>query len=112
MNRERFQTWIEDPAYFILEQDEDLILGDPMYLDLLGEFLQYPTPAEGKVEVLLSAVSVVIYDEKLLEEPDQSFIERALDILSKNRELMEKHKDYRMDYIAEVVDPLLSLHNK
>ena len=112
MNRERFQEWIVDAKFSILDQDEDLILGDPIYLDLLEEFLRYPKPAEGKIEVLLSAVSVIVYDEKVSDTPNEATITRALDILASNESLLAKYGGYRMDYISEVVDPLLSLHNK
>ena len=112
MNRERFQEWIVDPKFSILDQDEDLILGDPIYLDLLEEFLRYPKPAEGKIEVLLSAVSVIVYDEKISDTPNEATITRALDILASNESLLAKYGGYRMDYVSEVVDPLLSLHNK
>lgn len=52
------------------------------------------------------------YEEKVSDNPDESTIARALEMLANNEPLLAKYGGYGMNYIAEAVDPLLSLHNR
>jgi hypothetical protein len=113
MNRELFELWIHDPDLTVLSQDEDLMIGTGDNLGLLEEFLQRRDIVQGKREVLLSAICVVLHDNLPdADDPDGSrdpeFAAKAAEILKRNMGAFDEiNEDYICDYIKEVVYPVI-----
>jgi hypothetical protein len=60
--RTQFQMWATNAKLSFLSQDEDIILASPENLELLLEFLDYPSTHIAKRRVLASALYILWYD--------------------------------------------------
>jgi hypothetical protein len=112
MNRELFERWIHDDDLTVLSQDEDLVIGTGENLRLLEEFLQRQDALPGKRATILSAICVVLYDNRPDIDSEVSrnpeFASSAAGILKRNMKVFDEINELCIsDYIKKVVYPLI-----
>ncbi|WP_226163478.1 hypothetical protein [Hymenobacter terricola] len=112
LDEELITAWAQDEGLFVERQDEELILAEGRYLEMILGALDSPLTLLHKKHVLLSALCVIIYDNAVVDgkewKPNNSLKQRAIDELNKRKELLAQAGDSIMDYIQKVVYPQLS----
>lgn len=112
VSRELLEIWIHDADLQFLSQDEDLIIGIAENLTLLEEFLQRRDAVQGKREIILSAICVVLYDNAVGHNPaflrNPVFVSEAGDILKRNMTIFDELDETCIaDHIGKVVSPII-----
>ncbi|CEN33478.1 hypothetical protein [Capnocytophaga cynodegmi] len=117
IDQELFTIWSENPDYDFMEQDEDLILAEMDNLDLLlGAFDNPSFPTEKKY-VVVSALCVLLYDNRKLpdgkhsKEEKQEVLEnqsRILFELQKRKDEILKYKDAVWSYIWDKIEDIIN----
>ena len=95
---ELLSIWAKSNKLRFIDQDEDLILGQPKYFDLLVEFIQNETVRKGrkgKKRILLSAIRIILHNispkSKLDKEPDNlDTAEKIKNFLALNKWLFDQ----------------------
>ncbi len=94
--------------YYFLDQDEELILAEERYIDLILDILDNYQIIDYKRKVLIEALCVLIFDNvKTDDKPNQDLIDRLIKELKERPTDVSNAKILISDYIAEVVFPML-----
>lgn len=115
LNEEILETWAKDTDLTLLQQDEDLMIANAIALPLLTAFVLRRDISNNKRRVLLSAICVVVYDnrpddENSGAEPNLKAAQSAIAFLADHIGLFKEIGDeYICDYIKEVVYPLIGM---
>ncbi|MFK8297760.1 hypothetical protein ACI76O_04790 [Capnocytophaga cynodegmi] len=117
IDQELFTIWSENPNYYFMEQDEDLILAEMDNLELLLEsFDNQSFPIEKKY-IVVNALCVLLYnniklpDEKYSKEEKQNMIENKTKILfelQKRKDEVLKYKDTVWSYIWDKIEDIIN----
>ena len=94
----------------ISEQDEEIILAEAKYLDLLLRLLDSPSTLDRKRKVIIEALCVLLYDNTIQDdilEVNDELAGKVRNELIKRRKVVIESKDWIMDYVKEVVFPQL-----
>ncbi|ATA90109.1 hypothetical protein CGC58_10480 [Capnocytophaga stomatis] len=117
IDQELFTIWSENPDYYFIEQDEDLMLAEMDNLDLLLDAFDNPSFPTEKKYVVVSALCVLLYDNRKLpdgkysKEEKQEILEnqsRILFELQKRKDEVMKYKDVISDYIWAKIKNIIS----
>jgi hypothetical protein len=113
IDSELISEWGQNEKLYF-SQDEELILGDGEYFELIIEALNNPQIILRKKYVLLDALCVIVFDETVERgnswTPDIQLRQRAIRELNKRRDLLIQDGDWIMDYIQKVVYPQLDMN--
>ncbi len=96
--------WGNHREYFLMPQDEELLLAEEKYFDMIVDILDSGQILQHKKYILLEALCVLLYD-LVQEEYDTPFTDALIRELNKRR--ADINTSYIMDYIKEVVFPVL-----
>jgi len=117
LDKELITEWSQNEELYVEHQDEELILGNGQYFELIVEALDNPETLLNKKHVLLYALCIIVYDNTVEDgldwESDASLKNRAINELNKRKNLLIQAGDWVMDYVRKVVYPQLdiNLHN-
>lgn len=109
---ELLKEWATGPELYLMEQDEELLLADKKYIDMILQVLDTISIPEHKRNVLLDALCVIVYDNTVERNPkgDKRLRRRVIEELNKRQEMLKLADDFIMDYIKNVVYPQLALN--
>ena len=114
LDKELLLEWSYDNNLHLMPQDEELLLADEKYIELILDIINNYEILETKRNVLLEALCIIIYDNVIdnsnLEiNKDKELIERVTKELIKRKILLLKADEWIPDYIKKVVYPKLGL---
>lgn len=96
-----------------LSHDDELFLGDRLYLTQLLDLLDHHEIVPLKRHVIFEALCVMVYDQLMDDEkPDLVLAEQVKAELLKRREQLQEAGHVIMPYLKEVVYPFLGMEFK
>lgn len=101
--------WGNNPDYFFMEQDEDLMLAEEKNIDMILDVLDNHQILNQKRNILIEALCVIIYDNCNSDEDNQNLIDRVANELKKRKTDVLNAQDWIMDYIKEVSFPIIGI---
>jgi hypothetical protein len=105
------KEWADHPELYLLDQDEDLILAEVRYVDMIVEVLDTVNTSDYKTNILMSALSVIVYENTIDEHsnyaPDIKLKNKVIKELNKRFDKLQLANNWIMPYIKEVVYPQL-----
>lgn len=109
-DKELFLEWATTPGFQFMQQDEDLLIAEEKYLDILLDLLDNYEILPYKKMVLLEALCVMIYNETIRKNSDPSFLKKVIAQLRQRIHLFTPEVlCYIPNYIQEVVFPQIGL---
>lgn len=104
------KEWALNLDLYLMEQDEDLILAEGQYLDMILKIIDTEIIPDEKRNLLMSALCVMVYDnsDSDHQNPDIELRARVVEELNKRSEKLLLADDWIMDYIKKVVYPQLN----
>ncbi|HEX8330379.1 MAG TPA: hypothetical protein VF629_22805 [Hymenobacter sp.] len=113
LDKELILEWAQNENLYF-SQDEELMLGDGGYFELIIEGLNNSLTLLDKKYVLLDALCIIIFDETLDRgdgwKPDISLKQRAIEELNKRKDLLIQAGDRIIGYVQKVVYPQLDIN--
>lgn len=108
---ELLKEWAKDPDLSLMEQDEDLIIAEAKYLEIILNVLDNEEILLQKNNILIEALCVIIYDNSVEgnEKPDNDLKKRVIEELNKRQDKLKLAEGWIMDYIKVVVYPQLQI---
>lgn len=111
--------WGKNTNLSVNEQDEEIILGNPQYMDLLLRGIESENYLVCKKRVLLEALCVILYDAIVKDEEysDEENLQRlkvaekVKPELIKRKSLLLHPDQWICDYIKAVIFPYLQIEN-
>jgi hypothetical protein len=105
------KEWATSSELYLIEQDEELLLADEKYLDMILQVLDTIPIHEHKRNVLLDALCVIVYDNTLERNPkaDKRLRSRVIEELNKRQEILKLADGFIIDYVKKVVYPQLAI---
>lgn len=104
LNYDLLKEWSTNLDLYLMPQDEELLLADEMYLDMILQILDSVIIPDNKQNLLMDALCVIVYDN---QKKDEQLKNRVIKELTKRRDKLKLADDLIMDYIKEVVFPQL-----
>lgn len=101
--------WGNNPNYFFMEQDEDLLLAEEKNIDMILDVIDNHQILSQKRNVLIEALCVIIYDNSVSDEKNSDLINRVAKELKKRKTDVVNAQDRIMDYIKEVSFPIIGI---
>jgi hypothetical protein len=98
--------WAVSPDLYLMEQDEELMLANTNYLELIFKYLDDPKTISGKKVILIEALCVLVYDE-IKNQKDILLLTNLKEKLIARKRLLIENKEFVMEYLREVVYPFL-----
>jgi hypothetical protein len=96
-----------------LSHDDELFLGDRLYLGQLLELLDHHEIVLLKRHIIFEALCVIVYDQLMDDEkPDLALAEQVKAELLKRQEQLQEAGHVIMPYLKEVVYPFLGMEFK
>ncbi|MEI9946450.1 MAG: hypothetical protein WDN26_19795 [Chitinophagaceae bacterium] len=92
-----------------MPQDEELLLADEKYVDMILEVLDTMSIPDHKRDLLMDALCVIVYDNTIMDnsQRDEQLKKRVIGELNKRQGKLRLADDWIMDYIKDVVYPQL-----
>ncbi len=117
IDQELLDIWGKDSKLFFLSQDEELILAEIDYLPIILKAIDEGNYLKGKIEVLIEALCVLLYDNTVKrKEYSKEYIEAGEEIATMVRPELIKRKDMVFaarkriwDYLKKGVFPQIGL---
>ncbi len=108
---ELMKEWATNEDLYLMQQDEDLILADELYLDLILQILDTVSIQGYKRNILMAALCVIVYDNtnKSKAQKNEQLKQRVIAELNKRQDKLKLADNWIMDYIKNVVYPQLAL---
>jgi hypothetical protein len=106
---ELIQEWALDDNLYLMPQDEDLLLAEEKYLELVLEAIDTLLMSTYKQQVLFSALCVIVYDHSHpeAENKDEHVKQKVIAALNQRKDKLLQAEDWIGDYIKKVVFPQL-----
>ncbi len=103
------KEWSTNLELYLMPQDEELLLADEIYLDLILQILDTVTIPDNKRNLLMDSLCVIVFDNTIDDnhEKDEQLKNRVISELNTRRDKLKLADDWIMDYIKEVVYPQL-----
>ena len=94
---------------YLIPQDEELLLADEPYVNMILEVLDTTPILDHKRDLLLDALCVIVYDNSNSDnsQRDEQLRKRVVDELNKRQDMLKLADKWIMDYIKVVVYPQL-----
>jgi hypothetical protein len=106
---ELLQEWATNPDLHLMPQDEELLLADEIYLDLILKVLDTVSISDHKSNLLMNALCVIVYDNSTDNlRANEKLKSRVIFELNKRQDKLKLADNWIMDYIKEVVYPQLN----
>lgn len=111
IDAELLKEWAADNRLSFLSQDEELMLAQGDYLDIILETLDSNPRSAYKRNVLVEALCIIVYDNSSPENSKQGkqLKERVIAELNKRPEHLQRAEKSIMDYIKKAVFPQLEI---
>ncbi len=105
------KEWATNEDLHLTPQDEELLLADELYLNLILLALDHFSVVDQKRNILLEALCIIVYDNSLKDNShkDEALKQRVIKALNERKAQLKLADDWIMDYIKEVVYPQLTL---
>jgi hypothetical protein len=117
LDKELMLDWGRDPNLSLMEQDEELLLADGKYVDLMIDILDHEDILANKRKILVEALCIIVYDNLVETEDEESFmyqdpqlLDKVTKALKERIDLLEEACDRVMTYIKEVTYPHLGIY--
>lgn len=106
-----FKEWAANEDLYLMKQDEELLLADEQYLEMILQVLDTLSIPEYKRNVLMDALCVIVYDNTIEKnsQRDTQLRLRVIEELNKRQDKLKLADNWIMDYIKDVVYPQLDL---
>lgn len=110
LDLELLTEWATNLELHLMEQDEELLLADGKYLEMILLILDTMNIPEYKRDVLLDALCIIVYDNTVKDNTrrDDKLKSRVIDELNKRQDMLKLADGWIMDYIKNVVYPQLT----
>ncbi|MDQ2793912.1 MAG: hypothetical protein M3Y12_07890 [Bacteroidota bacterium] len=114
MDKEILLEWATNASLHLMLQDEELFLADENYVELMLDVLDNCEILPTKKEVIIEAMCVIIYDNLHEEnqEADKDLVQKIRNELLSRKQLVIAAEHGIMNYIKEVVFPVLGISYK
>lgn len=101
--------WATNSDLYLMPQDEELLLADEKYLDIILHILDTVPIADHKRNSFMEALCIIVYDNTSQDnsERDNQLKNRVIEELNKRQDKLMLAKDWIMDYIKKIVYPQL-----
>ncbi|MES2765802.1 MAG: hypothetical protein V4642_08040 [Bacteroidota bacterium] len=111
LDKELLEEWAADLELSLMPQDEELLLAEGEYLEMILEVLDNPETLKQKQVVLMEALCVIIYDNSMADNPqkDSKLKKRVITELNKRKDKLLFCSDCINGYIKDIVFPQLDL---
>jgi hypothetical protein len=111
LDKELLFEWAFDESLYVDEQDEEVILGNEKYVDILLDLIDNHSLPTRKRNIIIEAFCVVLHDYLTGDgqEVDENVAERVKQELVKRKQMVIESKEWIMGYIKEAVFPQLGL---
>ncbi len=115
LDRELLAEWAKNEELYLMPQDEELLLADEQYLEIILNILDDSETLPHKKYVLLDALCIIAYDNSVSDdivfnpELDLNLKKRVLEELKRREKLLVQAGDWIMGYIKKVVYPQLEI---
>lgn len=113
LDKELISEWTQNEN-LNFSQDEELILGNGEYFNLIIEALNNPQTLLHKKYVLLDALCIIVFDETVDRDdgwkPDINLKQLAIKELNARKDLLIQAGDWIMGYVQKVVYPQLDIN--
>lgn len=116
LDQELLAEWAKEEELHLAPQDEELLLADEQYLEIILNALDDSQTLMRKKCILLDALCVIVYDNSVIDgnllnsDSDLHLKEKVLEELGKRKLLLMQAGDCIMDYIKKVVYPQLAMN--
>lgn len=101
--------WGNNADYYFMEQDEELLLAEEHYIDMILDVLDNHQILYKKRKVLIEVLCVIIYDNTISDDGNQHIIDRVAEELKNRKQEVLNAQDSIMDYIKEVAFPVIGI---
>jgi hypothetical protein len=105
---ELLKEWATNLELHLMPQDEELLLADEMYVDMILQILDTISIPEHKNNLLMDALCVIVYDNSFENsQPNEQLKSQVILELNKRQDKLKLADNLIMDYIKQVVYPQL-----
>ena len=103
------KEWATNSDLYLMPQDEELLLADEQYLDMILQVLDTVPISDHKRDLLMDALCVIVYDNTTEDnsQPNDQLKERVIEELNERQDKLKLADKWIMDYIKDVVYPQL-----
>ena len=103
------KEWATNLELHLVEQDEDLLLADEQYLDMILQVLDTIAVPDHKRDLLMEALCVIVYDNTHEDNSlqNEQLKGKVIIELNKRHDKLKLADKWIMDYIKKVVYPQL-----
>ena len=107
------KKWAQNENLRLTPQDEELLLADGKYLDLILKLLDTTPMPRQKSNLLIDALCIIVYDNTIDAnlQRDITLKNRVITELNKRQSLLKQADKHMPDFIKKVVYPQLRLPN-
>ena len=111
---ELLKEWATTPNLYLMPQDEELLLADEQYIDMILEVLDTISIPDHKRNLLMDALCVIVYDNTNDDnsQRDEQLKNRVIRELNKRQDKLKLADNCIMDYIKDVVYPQLDFNKQ
>jgi len=105
------KEWATNVDLRLMPQDEELLLADEKYLDIILRVLDTISIPDRKRNLLMDALCIIVYDNTIDDNSlhHEQLKARVIKELKKRKDLLKMADGWIMDYIKNVVYPQLDL---
>lgn len=103
------KEWATNPDLYLMPQDEELLLAEEQYLEMILHVLDTVSIPDHKRDLLMDALCVIVYDNTNDDnsQADELLKQRVIKELNKRQDKLKLADNWIADYIKEVVYPQL-----
>jgi hypothetical protein len=108
------KEWATNSDLFFMQQDEELLLAEEQYLEMILQVLDTISIPDHKRDLLMDALCVIVYDNTINDnsQKDEQLKKRVIEELNKRLDKLKLADYWIMDYIKKVVYPQLDFGKK
>ncbi|WP_400190243.1 hypothetical protein [Hymenobacter sp. B81] len=105
------KEWVTNSDLYLMPQDEELLLAEEQYVDMILEVLDTMLIPDHKRDLLMDALCVIVYDNTNEDnfQGDERLKQRVIKELNKRLDRLKLADNWIADYIKKVVYPQLDL---
>jgi len=101
------KEWATTPSLNLDTQDEELLLADETYLDIILQVLDTVAATNYKQAILMEALCIIIYDNTVDNNANTNLKNRVIEELNGRLDKLKLADEWIGDYIKKVVYPQL-----
>ncbi len=113
LDKELLMEWGKDKDLHLMPQDEEILLAEESYIDLMLDLLDNENILVNKRKILTDALCIIIYDNLVDNANKNVFLLNSLtEKLKTRKHLLEEARDWIPDYVKNIVYPHIGMTNK